>query len=77
MPLAQSGSYMSMVKELGGEAPKRAWNLPRSSRLRFPYISEDVVQQYGTLAFGPSSTRRKIYIAFEIMGKHAAQLMPV
>ena len=48
--------------------------VPGASRLRFSYISEKIVQQYRTSAFGPSTTRRKIDIFFVNMSKHVVKL---
>ena len=48
--------------------------VPGASRLRFSYISEKIVQQYRTSAFGPSKTRRTIDILFVNMSKHVVKL---
>ena len=55
------GSDIPVAKELGGWRSRGARKVPRSSRLRFPDIFENVVQQYGTSAFRLSKTQRNIY----------------
>ena len=45
-----------------------------SSRLRFSYFFEKIVQQYRTSAFWPSKTRRKIDMFFENVSTHVVKL---
>ena len=77
VPLGTRGSDITMIKKVGGVRCGRARNLPRSSRLRFSDIFENFVQQYGTSAFGPSKTRRKIDFFFENRQKRLVKLTSV